>query len=70
MRCVTVATCSLAQWAMDFDGNLARIKRSIQLAKARGATYRLGPELEVKQKNPRPFVLSGVLILVDPLFGR
>jgi hypothetical protein len=40
---------------MDFDGNLARIKRSIQLAKARGATYRLGPELEVKQKKPSAF---------------
>lgn len=33
----TVATCSLCQWALDFDGNLRRIIESIQLAKAAGA---------------------------------
>lgn len=44
---VTVATCSLDQWALDFDGNLRRIKASIRAAKAAGARYRLGPELEV-----------------------
>eukprot|EP00743_Colponemidia_sp_Colp-15_P002468 GILK01002675.1.p1 GENE.GILK01002675.1~~GILK01002675.1.p1 ORF type:complete len:704 (-),score=84.43 GILK01002675.1:103-2214(-) len=43
----TVATCNLDQWALDFDGNLARIKQSIVEAKSRGATYRMGPELEV-----------------------
>uniref|UniRef100_M4B988 Glutamine-dependent NAD(+) synthetase n=1 Tax=Hyaloperonospora arabidopsidis (strain Emoy2) TaxID=559515 RepID=M4B988_HYAAE len=44
---VTVATCNLNQWALDFDGNLARILESIDVAKKRGARYRVGPELEV-----------------------
>ena len=43
----TVATCSLCQWALDFDGNLRRIVESIKAAKAAGARYRLGPELEI-----------------------
>ena len=47
MNLVTLATCNLNQWAMDFDGNLARIAESIRTAKARGASYRLGPELEI-----------------------
>jgi len=44
---VTVATCNLNQWALDFDGNIARIRESIHRAKEAGASYRLGPELEV-----------------------
>ena len=44
---VTVATCNLNQWAMDFDGNVERILKSCQQAKALGASYRLGPELEI-----------------------
>lgn len=32
---------------MDFDGNLARIKLSIARARAAGARFRVGPELEV-----------------------
>lgn len=44
---VTVATCNLNQWAMDFDGNLERILESCRQARSRGARYRLGPELEV-----------------------
>lgn len=44
---VTVATCNLNQWAMDFDGNMERILSSCQQAKALGASYRLGPELEI-----------------------
>jgi NAD+ synthase (glutamine-hydrolysing) len=32
---------------MDFEGNLARIKESIKIAKEKGARYRLGPELEI-----------------------
>ncbi|KAF1324597.1 Nad+ synthetase, partial [Globisporangium splendens] len=44
---VTVATCNLNQWSLDFDGNLERIVASIREAKARGARYRVGPELEV-----------------------
>jgi NAD+ synthase (glutamine-hydrolysing) len=44
---VTVATCNLNQWSMDFDGNLQRIAESCRQARNRGATYRLGPELEI-----------------------
>lgn len=36
MRPVTLATCNLDQWALDFDGNLKRIIRSIEIAKERG----------------------------------
>ena len=43
---ITVATCSLNQWALDFQGNYERIRQSILLAKERGARYRCGPELE------------------------
>ncbi|KAF8062623.1 glutamine-dependent NAD(+) synthetase [Scenedesmus sp. PABB004] len=46
-RLATLATCNLNQWAMDFSGNLERIQRSIADARAAGATYRVGPELEV-----------------------
>lgn len=42
-----MATCNLDQWAMEFEGNLQRIKLSIQQAKAQGAKLRVGPELEV-----------------------
>ena len=35
------------QWALDFQGNYERILESIRLAKAAGARYRLGPELEI-----------------------
>lgn len=44
---VTLATCSLNQWALDFEGNVRRILESIQISKDRGAAYRLGPELEL-----------------------
>uniref|UniRef100_A0A8C5AQJ8 Glutamine-dependent NAD(+) synthetase n=1 Tax=Gadus morhua TaxID=8049 RepID=A0A8C5AQJ8_GADMO len=46
-RKVTLATCSLNQWALDFDGNFERILKSIDVSKSRGAKYRLGPELEI-----------------------
>ncbi len=42
-----VATCNLNQFAMDFDGNLERIKQSIAECRAQGARLRLGPELEI-----------------------
>lgn len=48
-RSAIVATCSLNQWALDWEGNLARIKQSIQLAKLKGASLRVGPELEVSE---------------------
>lgn len=44
---VTLATCSLNQWALDFEGNKQRIVESVRRAKSMGARYRLGPELEV-----------------------
>lgn len=47
MHLVTVATCQLRQWALDFDGNCQRILASIGIAKECGATLRVGPELEV-----------------------
>ena len=47
MRLATLATCSLNQWALDVDGNLARTLASCAAARARGATYRVGPELEL-----------------------
>lgn len=42
-----VGTCSLNQWALDFEGNLKRILESIRIAKSKGAKLRIGPELEV-----------------------
>ena len=47
MQLTTLATCNLNQWALDFEGNLQRIEESIRQAKAAGARYRLGPELEI-----------------------
>ena len=47
MKLVTLATCNLNQWALDFQGNLERILASIEDAKNKGARYRLGPELEI-----------------------
>ena len=44
---VTLASCSLNQWALDFTGNKVRIIESIKKAKAAGATLRVGPELEI-----------------------
>eukprot|EP00794_Sanderia_malayensis_P011791 gene11791-13011_t len=43
----TLATCTLNQWAMDFEGNKERIIKSIKESKIKGARYRLGPELEI-----------------------
>ena len=42
MRAVKLATCSLNQWAMDFEGNLTRTKESIRQARDAGATFRAG----------------------------
>lgn len=44
---VTIATCNLNQWALDFEGNRDRILESIKLAKESNAKLRVGPELEV-----------------------
>ena len=44
---ITLSTCNLNQWALDFDGNVTRILESCRIAKEQGASYRLGPELEI-----------------------
>ncbi|CCC71471.1 hypothetical protein NCAS_0H01610 [Naumovozyma castellii] len=44
---ITLATCNLNQWALDFEGNRDRILESIKIAKERGAKLRVGPELEI-----------------------
>lgn len=44
---VTLATCNLNQWALDFEGNRDRIIASVVEAKKRGAVLRVGPELEI-----------------------
>ncbi|KAF2428737.1 putative glutamine dependent NAD synthetase [Tothia fuscella] len=46
-RLVTVSTCSLNQWALDFIGNRERIIESIRQAKAAKSSLRVGPELEI-----------------------
>jgi len=47
VQLVQVATCNLNQWALDFDLNLANVESSIRQAKANGARFRTGPELEL-----------------------
>lgn len=44
---ITLATCNLNQWALDFEGNRDRIVESIKIAKSRNAKLRVGPELEI-----------------------
>ncbi|EPY50013.1 glutamine-dependent NAD synthetase [Schizosaccharomyces cryophilus OY26] len=44
---VTIASCQLNQWALDFEGNRDRIIESIKQAKEQKARLRLGPELEI-----------------------
>lgn len=40
-RIVTLATCNLGQWAMDFEGNMKRVIESIKKAREAGASYRV-----------------------------
>ncbi len=47
VRVAKVATCSLNQWAMDFEGNLSRTLQSLREARDAGARFQLGPELEL-----------------------
>ncbi|ORX52980.1 glutamine-dependent NAD(+) synthetase with GAT domain-containing protein [Piromyces finnis] len=44
---ITLAVAQLNQWALDFEGNCERIIESIRIAKEKGATFRVGPELEI-----------------------
>ncbi|KDQ12997.1 hypothetical protein BOTBODRAFT_112092 [Botryobasidium botryosum FD-172 SS1] len=59
---ITVAT-SLNQWALDFDGNFERIIESIRIAKERGATLRVGPELEITGYGCLDHFLEGDTVL-------
>ncbi|CCM00736.1 uncharacterized protein FIBRA_02776 [Fibroporia radiculosa] len=54
-----VLSCSLNQWSLDFQGNLDRILTSIRIAKERGATLRVGPELEVTGYGCQDHFLEG-----------
>lgn len=60
---MTVATCSLNQWVLDWEGNLGRIKESIHIAKERGASLRVGPELEICGYGCLDHFLEGDLYL-------
>lgn len=60
MKLITVATCQLRQWALDFAGNKERILESIDIARSRGATLRVGPELEVTGYGCLDHFLEGV----------
>jgi NAD+ synthase (glutamine-hydrolysing) len=44
---IKVATCNLAQQALNFKENARRITESINTSKELGCVYRLGPELEI-----------------------
>ena len=59
MQLTTLATCNLNQWALDFEGNLERIKTSIRIAKEKGARFRLGPELEIPGYGCQDAFLEG-----------
>ncbi|TFK71373.1 glutamine-dependent NAD(+) synthetase with GAT domain-containing protein [Pluteus cervinus] len=60
---ITLATYSLNQWALDFQGNLERILASIAIAKSRGATLRVGPELEIPGYGCYDHFLEGDTVL-------
>ncbi|TFK51883.1 glutamine-dependent NAD(+) synthetase with GAT domain-containing protein [Heliocybe sulcata] len=60
---ITIATYSLNQWALDFQGNYERIIKSITIAKERGATLRVGPELEIPGYGCYDHFLEGDTIL-------
>ena len=56
---VVLATCALNQWALDFEGNAERIIESVRIAKSKGATLRVGPELEVCGYSCQDHFLEG-----------
>ncbi|KAG8954811.1 glutamine-dependent NAD(+) synthetase [Tulasnella sp. 419] len=56
-------SCSLNQWALDFQGNYERIIASIRIAKERGATLRVGPELEIPGYGCLDHFLEGDIVL-------
>lgn len=46
-RTATFSTVTLNQFALDFEGNKARILKSIQICKDEASKFRTGPELEI-----------------------
>jgi NAD+ synthase (glutamine-hydrolysing) len=59
MHLTTLAACNLNQWALDFEGNLQRTAESIRIARAAGARYRLGSELELSGYGCEDAFLEG-----------
>ena len=59
---VTLATCALNQWALDFEGNAERIIESVRIAKEKGASLRVGPELEVSGYSCQDHFLEGMCL--------
>lgn len=51
------------QWALDFQGNYERILASITISKERGATLRVGPELEIPGYGCLDHFLEGDTVL-------
>ncbi|KAK8118050.1 glutamine dependent NAD+ synthetase [Apiospora kogelbergensis] len=61
---ITVATCSLRQWALDWEGNAKRIIESIHLAKDAGARLRVGPDSNSESiQNWRPVATAASVSL-------
>ena len=56
---ILTSSSSLNQWALDFEGNVERVMESIRLAKAAGATLRVGPELEITGYGSLDHFLEG-----------
>lgn len=47
MSKVNIAVCTLNQLALDFQGNLNRILKSLDECKKQNVSIRIGPELEI-----------------------
>jgi len=47
MRCITVSSCNLNQWALDFVGNKDRIISAVKKAKEDGSALIVTPELSI-----------------------
>lgn len=47
MRAITVSSCNLNQWSLDFLGNRDRIIEAVKRAKQDGARLIITPELSV-----------------------
>lgn len=47
MRAITVSSCNLNQWALDFVGNKERILEAVKKAKSDGSSLIITPELSI-----------------------